>query len=120
VLPPEEWPRLIGTELEQVWPHCDPAHVQVLVVEDGGVIVGTWMLTRMPHAECLWIAPQYRRHRQAARIGARLVRMMRARAQAWQVPVLVTTSLTPEVTTMITKYGGTRLPGEHFALPVAR
>ena len=59
-LPPHEWPRLAGTEAETVWPALHADHAEILVVEDGDRIVGTWVLMRMAHVECVWIAPEYR------------------------------------------------------------
>ena len=41
-LPPDEWFKLEGTLLEQAWPSFDPESDIVLVVEEDGVIVGTW------------------------------------------------------------------------------
>lgn len=115
LLPPEEWHRLAGTEVETVAPELDPVDTRVIVVEDHGEIVGTWVLLRVVHAECLWIAPS---HRGKASVLGRLLAGMRSLAQAWGVRSVVTASLTDEVTGMIMKRGGVPLPGQAFALPV--
>lgn len=115
VLPPEEWHRLAGTEVEPIVPGLDPAQTAVIVVEDAGAIVGTWVLLRMAHVECFWIAPE---RRGKAGVAARLLRSMRSLAQTWGVPCPITGSVTPEMSDMIRRLGGIPLPGEHFALPM--
>ncbi len=111
ILPPDEWPRLIGTELETVWPHLPQDRCQVIVVERDGEIVACWMVMTMLHLEGVWIAPAYRKSGSVAR---RLIAKMR---ELVGCQVAVTSALTPEVRTLIEKLGGTLLPGEHFALP---
>ena len=115
ILPPEEWHRLTGTEVESIVPGLDPAYTAVLVVEDAGRIVGTWVLMRMAHLECLWIAPD---RRGKIGVAAKLLRSMRTVAAAWGVTCPITASVTPEVSAMIRHFGGLPLPGEHFALPL--
>lgn len=115
ILPPEEWERLEGTEVESIVPGLDPKHVAVLVVEDGDRIIGTWVLMRMAHVECFWIAPE---HRGKAGVAARLLRSMRGLLMDWGTPCPLTASVTPEMTKMIKRLGGLPLPGEHFALPL--
>lgn len=115
VLPPEEWHRLTGTEVESIVPGLDPAQTAVLVVEDGDAIIGTWVLLRMAHVECFWIDPA---HRGKAGVAARLLRSMRALTRRWGTPCPLTAAVTPDVAQMIERLGGIRLPGEHFALPM--
>lgn len=115
ILPPEEWHRLAGTEVESIVPGLDRTHTAVLVVEDDGTIVGTWVLMRMAHVECFWIAPD---RRGKAGVAARLLRSMRALVQAWGVSCPITGAVTPEMSAMIRRLGGIPLPGEHFALPM--
>jgi hypothetical protein len=116
VLEPEEWPRLKGTELEQVWPHLNPEMTRILVVEDDyGVIVGCWALVRVWHVEGLWIDPK---HRVKASVGRRLLTGMKRLARAVGAKVLVTASVSEDVTQMILAAGGDSLPGQHFVLPV--
>lgn len=115
VLPPDEWHRLAGTEVESIVPGLDPAQTAVLVVEDDGSIVGTWVLLRMAHVECFWIAPD---RRGKSGVFRHLLRHMRAIAHSWGVPCPITGAVTPEVSEMIRRLGGIPLPGEHFALPM--
>ena len=51
VLPPDEWPRLQGTEAETLWPHLSADNSRVLVVEQDGAIVGTWVVMRLVHVD---------------------------------------------------------------------
>jgi hypothetical protein len=62
VLPPDEWSRLEtdGTYLKDVWRVLNPAYMTVLVVEDAGRIVGTWVAQLQMHVEGFWIAPEKR------------------------------------------------------------
>jgi hypothetical protein len=115
ILPPTEWHRLTGTEVESIVPGLDPAHTAVLVVEDGDAIIGTWVLLRMVHVECFWIAPA---HRGKAGVAARLLRSMRALLPAWGSRCPITGSVTAEMTSMIERLGGIKLPGDQFALPM--
>ncbi len=115
MLPPEEWPRLAGTEAERVWPLLDPAQAQVLVVEQGGAIVGVWVLMRLVHAECVWIAPA---HRGRGSVAKRLVSFMRERARAWRVRSVLGHPVDASVVTLIEKLQGTRLPGVPYLIPV--
>lgn len=115
MLPPEEWDRLTGTEVESIVPGLVPEHTQVIVVEQDGAIVGTWVLLRLVHVECLWIAPA---HRRKASVAGRLLRAIVEAAQRWGTRSVWTGSLSPEVTSMIQRLGGIAIPGEHFAIPV--
>jgi hypothetical protein len=115
LLPPEEWHRLAGTEAEGIVPALDPVDARVLVVEDQGAIVGTWVLMRIVHAECVWIAPS---HRGKASVAGRLLAGMRSLARIWGSQTVWTCALTDDVAGMVTKLGGVTLPGRHFALPV--
>jgi len=116
ILPPEEWPRLNGTEAEVLWPHMNPAESRVLVVEnDEGQIVATWSLLRVVHAECLWCAPEYRGKFGVAK---RLLRIMRETAAAWKVSAVFTGAASPHVEDLIRRFGGVPLPFKSFTLPI--
>lgn len=106
---------MAGTEADPIWPHLDPAQAQVLVVEQDGAIVGTWVLMRLVHAECVWIAPA---HRGRGRVAARLVQFMRERARAWQVRAVLGHPVDAAVVALIEKLRGTRLPGVPYLIPV--
>ena len=116
VLDPCEWPRLAGTEAETVWPLLDPENARVVVVENHeGRIVGTWTVMRLVHVECVWIAPEYRG---SFGVAKRLLRGMRAVASQWGAKAVMTAALTDQVRALITSLGGSKLPGEHFVMPV--
>lgn len=116
LLPSEEWPRLAGTEAAAIWPHLDPLRAHVLVVEDAGVIVGTWVLMNVLHAECLWIAPE---HRHGVSVARRLWTFMRRTARGLGVPVVATAALTDDVRALLDHVGATKVPGDHYAMRVS-
>lgn len=116
VLPPEEWARLAGTEAETMYPHMNPEHTRVLVVEDAsGEIVATWSLVRVVHAEFLWCAPK---HRGSFGVAARLLRLMGETAAAWNVSAVFTGAKSDHVEDLIRRFGGEELPFKSFVLPV--
>ena len=116
ILPPAEWSRLTGTDMDEIARRL-PATcgAQILVVEAHDQIVATWALIPMMHAEGLWIHPQYRR-----RFGvvARLLRGMRALAQRAGLAAVWTGAISPEVEDFIHRLGGRPLPGRAFLLPM--
>ena len=117
ILPPDEWPKLAGTEAETLWPHLDPANSRVLVVEDGGRIVGTWTAIRVMHLECVWIAPEYRG---AFGVVKRLLRGVHEIAASWGARTAATSAMTDQVRALIASLGGQPLPGEHYVMPMER
>lgn len=117
LLPPEEWPRLAGTELETVWPVLDPIASHVVVVEDAGEIVGCWALFRQVHVEGLWIAPA---HRGKSSVGRRLLATMRSTARAMGARSVATAACRDSVVGMLHKLNAIALPGVHYALPVEK
>ena len=115
-LPQEEWPRLAGTEVEHVWPLLNPANARILVVEDdAGQIVGTWVLMRVVHVECLWIHPN---HRGKTAVGRCLLAAMRPAARAWGYSTVITGAISDEIRRMITRFRGVKIPGDMYAIPV--
>jgi hypothetical protein len=61
ILPEQERGRLTAeTGVPQVFAFVPPRDVQVVVVEDGGEIVGTVAVLRMTHLEGLWVSPERR------------------------------------------------------------
>jgi hypothetical protein len=114
LLPREDWCRLVGTELEPVWPVLPP-DAQVLIVEDQGAIVACWALYRLVHLEGCWIHPD---HRGKGSVARRLLAGMRRTAQAMGARAVNTASVQADVSAMLTKLGAVRLGGAHFALNV--
>lgn len=115
ILPPEEWPRLKGTEAGEVWPLYDPERTQVVVVEDAGKIVATWTVMQTVTVECLWADPAYRG---SFGVTKRLLAGMRAVAKALGVSHVQTASQSEHVTDLIRRFGGIPIPAEFFSLPV--
>lgn len=60
VLPPEEWHRLQGLGHFASCALPDPEHSAIVVVEDGGRIIGTQIILNLVHLEGVWIDPEYR------------------------------------------------------------
>lgn len=116
VLPVEEWHRLEGTELDGV--PLDEENAVVIVVEDAdGQIVGCWSILRVIHVEGMWIHPA---HRRTGPVFRRLLNEMRRIVTGFHGQhVAVSAALTPDVAKLLEAYGGVKLPGEHYAFPVA-
>jgi len=115
VLPPAEWPRLLGTELETVVPVL-PEDAEVLVVEHDGAIVGCWALYPLLHVEGVWVAPE---HRGRGGVFRRLLTGMRTLVHGHGREVVQTGALWGDegavVATMLQKLGAVELVGRHFA-----
>lgn len=116
LLPRDEWSKLAGTELETAWPHL-PETAQVVVVEDAGAIVGCWALFQQVHVEGVWIAPA---HRGKASVARRLLAGMRRTAQAMGARTVATGALTDDVRQLLDRLHAVPLPGDHYAVPIAR
>lgn len=111
----DEWPRLVGTELETAIPHL-PADTHVIVVENAaGAIVGCWAVLRVVHVEGLWVHPD---DRKKGAVGRQLLRAMTDVARGLGATVVMTAAVTDEVRRLIEAVGGQRLPGEHFVIPL--
>lgn len=117
ILPPEEWPRLVGTEAETLWPTLDAAHAQILVVEDGEKIVGCWTLMMIPHVECLWIDPAERARVSVAR---RLWMGMRALTSQLGARHVWTAAVSDPVRGLLDHASARKLAGDHYLLPMER
>lgn len=115
LLPVDEWPRLMGTEAETVWPLLDPSRASILVVEDAGAIVGTWIFMNVLHAECLWIAPS---HRTKASVGRKLWSGLKRFAKEEGVQVVATAAMTDKVRELLDHAGAKRIPGDHYSMRV--
>lgn len=115
LLPREEWPKLAGSEAETVWPLANPENARVVVVEDDGRIVATWMVLRMTHVECLWIDPGYRGRFSILR---RLWKGVRAVAREWGSRTVLTAAMSDDVRSLIALAQGQQLPGDHYVIPL--
>jgi hypothetical protein len=113
ILPPEEYPRLAGTELELVWPTL-PMDAAVVVVEDGGEIIGCWAAFLLAHVEGVWVAPA---HRGKTSVARRLLGgMRRALAEHFGASGAITGAMSDEVRGILAGLGATKLPGDHYTL----
>ena len=117
-LPPEEWPRLAGTDLAAWLPRMDPGRFTVLVVEDEqGAIVGTWAFLLVLHAEGFWIDPAHRRTGGVVRGLLRAAMdIARERGESW-----VFTGAEKDDAALdryIRRLGGQEMPIRSYVLPV--
>jgi hypothetical protein len=114
VLPREEWPRLAGTEAGAAWPSF-PAGARPVVVERDGVIVACHVLIPYWHVECLWIAPEARG---LASVARRLWNYVRYEARLLGASSVLTAACDDRVRGLLAHVGATKLPGDHYVVPV--
>jgi hypothetical protein len=100
--------RLVGTELEAVWPHLPPSACVIVVEDDGGAIAGCWCCFTSVHAEGVWIAPWHRRSRTV--IARQLMAAMAEQLEALGAAAFVTGAVSAGVRAIIRKLGGPRFP----------
>jgi hypothetical protein len=115
ILPVDEWPRLAGTSVGQVWPYLRPMRNTVVVVEHDGEIVGSLVLMQTLHAEFLEIAPDYRGHVAVAR---KLRAGMTAEAERLGYPTVLASAISDEMRGILAGLGASQLPGDHYVLSV--
>lgn len=114
ILTPEEWPLLADTEAGSVLAGLEPTRTFPVVVEENGVIVACHVLMWQLHAECLWV----REDRRRSLVGGKLWRAVQAVARVMGVRVLLTASCDDRVAALLEKVHGTKLPGEHYVIPI--
>lgn len=114
-LPAHEWSRLVGTELETLWPTMKPATDRIIVVERDGEIIACWALMAIMHVEGLWIAPS---ERGRAGIARRLWRGMRDLVRYYRVPMVWTGAQSDDIKAMIVKAHGMKVPFDSYILPM--
>lgn len=121
LLPPEEWDRLAGTEMETIVPylqkHARVLRARVLVVEDAGVIVGCLSFFPLIHAEGVWVDPA---HRGKASVARRLLRGMRETVRDMGGAAVNTAAISDEMRHILNGLGAVKLPGTHYALRIER
>ena len=116
VLPPDEWSRLAGTELEPALELMNPKHVTVFVVEDeDGAIIGCWSFAPYYHVEGLWIHSD---HRKRGRVLAKLWSQLRYLADVVGCKSVLTGAVTLEVAELLEHRGAMLLPSVTYALPL--
>ena len=114
ILPYSEWPRLIGTEAEAVWPHLDPLKSHVVVLEKDGEIIGCQILMSVLHAECMWTHPNHR----TANVTRALWAATQAEARRMGARSLATAANDARMTRLLAYVGATKLDGEHYVIQV--
>jgi hypothetical protein len=114
ILPPNEWPRLNGTEAEQLWPRL-PLTAHVVVVEDGLDIVGCWTLMPILHVECLYIAPS---HRRRSSVGRRLWRGMCELVHQLGSQAVWTAAMSDDIRQLLDHAGAVKVAGDHYVMPM--
>jgi ribosomal protein S18 acetylase RimI-like enzyme len=113
ILPVEEWPRLVGTELEGAIAIL-PKEAKVLVTEDGEDIVACLAVLPIMHVEGLWVAPSHRRNG----VGQNLWTAMQRQLALHGVGTVVAGSVSAEMDGILAGLGGEQLPGNMFVLSV--
>jgi hypothetical protein len=117
LLPFAEWSRLRGTELDHLATMAaDPGGVVVVVVEQDAQIVACWAAVQTVHVEGLWQAEAFRTH---AGVGRLLLGRMLSLLREHAVTEVLTSATSSDVEAMLTKLGGSPIPGRlwHFPIP---
>lgn len=115
ILPPDEWPKLAGTDLQAIWPRLNSAEAHVIVVEQGPTIVAHWLVLPVYHVECLWIHPD---HQKRASVARRLwIGMRRLLADLGRSRVM-TAAVSDDVRGLLAHVGAEPVPGDHYMLTV--
>ena len=112
VLPPDEWPKLAGTDLAAMTGTLREALASVVVVERDGVIVGCWALVPALTVHGLWIHPDQRK----SRAGWVLWQAMKDLVRSRGCRAVLTTAQSPDVRELLTHVGATPI-GEEYVLP---
>lgn len=116
LLPFVEWKKLAHTPLRELATvPAEPEGTLVVVVEQADEILACWSAIQTVHLEGLWEAPEVRGN---PGIGRALLRQMMTTLRGGGIPGVLTLALTPEVETLIQKFGGTLIPGTTWILPV--
>lgn len=115
ILPPAEWSKLHETQLPTILPHVEPDDAQIVVVEDGDRIVGSWAVLRITHLEGLWIHPEYRGRVSVAR---RLLISTLKVARQWAPKWVMTGSDQEPVRRMLERFGALKVPMDTYVMPV--
>ncbi len=119
LLPSSEWSALAGTELDHL-SHLSPPPegVLVVVVEQDAQIVACWAAVQTIHVEGLWKREDFRGDLAAGRL---LLTTMLDLLRANDVSEVLTSAISSEVEVMLTRIGGSPIPGRlwHFPVPPA-
>lgn len=113
LLPPEEWGRLAGSELEPALPLLPGARVLVCETEDGA-IVGHLALVPMWHVEAAEVEPTFR----GTGVLQALVAAMHVEARALGITTVFPAAATDGMVHFVTRLGAVEIPARWFALAV--
>lgn len=118
ILPRAEWHRLdINPDLRSVWPFLRPEDTRVVVVEDdAGEILATWMVVRTVHVEGVWVREDYRKR--STRLVRLLFQGMYAAARAFGVRNVWTSAGSPEVERLLEKGNRARPAPKSYVMSV--
>lgn len=112
ILPPEEWAKLAGTELDTALPMLPGT--RVIVCELDGAIVGHLALVPMWHAEGVYVTPTQR----GRGVLQFLIAAMHEEARAIGVSTVFPAAATEGMVHLITRIGGVEIEARWFALAV--
>lgn len=117
VLPPDEWSRLEGTLLADVWSELNPRQDFIVVTENGaGEITGCCALNRVWHLDGAWIAPD---HRKKGSVGRHLYAGVRALLASLQVTEVQTMAVSEDGKALQHHLGTvTQLDCAHYAVRI--
>lgn len=114
-LPPVEWGRLAHTDLGQSLAYVLPEKTDVLVVEEGDEIIGCWAVLTIPHAEGVWIHPDYRGKTSVAR---KLWTAMRQTVERMGFTRVQTGACDPVIARLLERHGARKILMDSYILPV--
>ncbi len=117
-LPREEWGKIVEAEAGRDVLAAAPSDTQirVVVVEDeAGAVVGSWLVYPAVHVEGFWIAEA---HRGRGSVLRRLLLGMTKAARTFGVAAVMTQSMSPKVDDLVSGYGGTMLQGRAWWFPL--
>lgn len=114
----EDWEaKLEGTTLGPDVHKLDKEQTLIVVVEDEhGDVVQTWMALTAVHVEGLWARPD---HRGSAGSTRALINKMVEELRSRGIAEVLTRAESGDVEVLISKIGGKRVPGSLWAIPVA-
>lgn len=112
-LPPDEWHRLKGTELENFARQLSPTETHIIAVEQGDELIACWAVTRIVHFEGLWVAPA---HRKRVGVARRLLTAARHTLAAMGANWALTGAATDEVRQMLETFGAQRMPMDTYMM----
>lgn len=117
-LPREEWFKITEADggRDVLAAAAPSSQIKVVVVEDdAGAVVGSWLVYPAVHVEGFWVAPA---HRKKGSVLRRLLLGMTRAARGFGVTQVLTQSLAPEVDDLLAGYGATMVPGRSWAVPL--